>query len=122
MTQDTPHTGTCHCGAVRISIPRTPDGITQCNCTLCTKTGMRCCYFKPDEVQVEAAPGATTAYVRADLDETWLATHHCTTCGVITHWTGLPGRGLDKMGVNVRLFGEDVVAGVAVTEVDGRSW
>jgi hypothetical protein len=33
----------------------------------------------------------------------------------------LPERDLDRMGVNLRMFGEDVLARVAVRKVDGRS-
>lgn len=119
---DTPMNGSCHCGAVRITIPRTPESITECNCSLCMALGGRWCYFAVDEVRIEAAPDALKAYVRTDLDEAFLATHHCTTCGTLTHWSPLPGRDVDRMGVNVRLFAEDVVAGVEVQEVDGRSW
>jgi hypothetical protein len=119
---DTPITGQCHCGAVRITIPRMPASITECNCSLCYALGGRWCYFGPSDVIIEAAPDATTAYVRTDLNETYLATHHCRTCGTITHWLPLPGRDLDRIGVNVRLFAEDVAAGMKVTKVDGRSW
>jgi len=118
---DTAITGTCHCGAVRITLPRTPDFVNQCNCTLCTKVGGLWCYFPPDTVQIEAEPGALAAYVRADLDETWISTHHCTRCGCTTHWMPLPERELDRMGVNLRMFAEDVQARVAVRKVDGRS-
>lgn len=115
-------TGTCHCGAVRITLPRRPDYINDCNCTLCTTLGALWCYFPVAEVRIEAAPGAIAAYVRADLDENWLSTHHCTTCGTTTHWAPLPGRSLDRMGVNVRMFDEEAMAGVEVREVDGRGW
>ena len=29
--------GTCHCGRVRITVPRKPDQVTHCNCSLCTQ-------------------------------------------------------------------------------------
>lgn len=119
---DTTITGACHCGAVRITLPRTPDYINDCNCTLCSTLGSLWCYFPEDAVRIEAAPGALAAYIRADLGENWLSTHHCTTCGTTTHWSPLPGRALDRMGVNVRMFGEEVLAGVEVREVDGRGW
>ena len=118
---DTAITGTCHCGAIRITVPRTPDFVNECNCTLCTKLGGLWCYFPEDAVRIEAAPGALAAYIRADLDETWLSTHHCTICGCTTHWTPLPERTLDRMGVNLRMFGDDVLAEVEVRKVDGRS-
>ncbi len=117
---DTAITGTCHCGAVRITLPRTSEFVNECNCTLCTKLGGLWCYFPEDAVRIEAAPGALAAYIRADLDETWLSTLHCTICGCTTHWTPLPERALDRMGVNLRMFAEDVLAGVEVRKVDGR--
>lgn len=113
-----PITGQCHCGAVHITIPRTPKYINECNCSLCAKLGGRWCYFGVDEVTIEAAPGATAGYVRADLgEETYLSTHHCTTCGTLTHWSPLPGRAIDYMGVNVRVFGVEEMAGVEVRKV-----
>ena len=36
---------TCHCGRATIRLPRTPEQVTQCNCSLCTKTGFRGVYF-----------------------------------------------------------------------------
>jgi len=117
---DTAITGTCHCGAIRITLPRTPEFVNDCTCTMCSKVRGLWCYFPVADVKIEAAPGAIAAYVRADLDETWLSTHHCTICGSTTHWTPLPGRALDRMGVNLRMFGDEVLAGVEVREVDGR--
>lgn len=31
----------CHCGQVRIELDRRPDYINECNCTLCSKAGVR---------------------------------------------------------------------------------
>ena len=31
----------CLCGQVRIEIPKRPDFINECNCTLCSKSGLR---------------------------------------------------------------------------------
>ena len=33
--------GSCHCGSVRIEVPRGPDWVASCNCSLCTKLGWR---------------------------------------------------------------------------------
>ena len=38
-------TAACHCGRARITMPGTPEQVTQCNCSLCTKTGFRGVYF-----------------------------------------------------------------------------
>lgn len=111
-------TGSCHCGAVRVTVPRRPEYINDCNCTLCTKHGATWIYFKPAEVGIK---GETASYIRADAPEPCLATHWCQACGCTTHWSPLLAE-LDRMGVNAGLFDPEMLAGVEVRAVDGRSW
>ena len=33
------HKGSCHCGAVRMTLPETPTVATDCNCSLCRRIG-----------------------------------------------------------------------------------
>jgi hypothetical protein len=110
---------TCHCGQARITVPRRPEQITQCNCSLCTKTGFRGVYFSSDELAIE---GEFDSSVRADLKQPFLATHRCQTCGIVTHWTPLGEPPHERMGVNARLIDEALLEGVPVQQVDGRSW
>ena len=35
----TMHQGSCHCGAVRLRLPSTPEVATDCNCSLCRRIG-----------------------------------------------------------------------------------
>ena len=35
---------TCHCGAVRLQIPRKPRTLTDCNCSICRRYGTRWAY------------------------------------------------------------------------------
>ncbi len=110
---------TCHCGRVRITLPHRPGQITQCNCSLCSKTGFRGVYFPSDELVIE---GELDSYVRTDLRQAYLANHRCKTCGILTHWTPLSDPPHERMGVNARLIDEALLEGVPVQEVDGRSW
>ncbi len=112
-------TATCHCGRATITLPRKPELVVQCNCSLCTKTGFRGVYFKSDELEIA---GEFDSYVRADLKQPFLANHRCRTCGVLTHWTPLADPPHERMGVNSRLLDEAVLDGVPVKDVDGRSW
>ena len=111
--------GTCHCGQVRITLPSRPNAVTHCNCSLCSKTGFQGVYFSSEDVQIE---GETDSYVRADSNPAFLATHRCRHCGIATHWTPLTDPPHERMGINARLFDPQTLAGVAVREVDGRSW
>lgn len=109
----------CHCGQARITLSRSPASVTQCNCSLCTKTGFRGVYFSSDELTNE---GEFDSYVRSDLKQAWLANHRCKTCGTLTHWTPLSDPPHERMGVNARLIDESALEGVPIQEVDGRSW
>ena len=109
----------CHCGRATIRLPRTPDSITQCNCSLCTKTGFRGVYVRSDELEII---GEFDSYVRDDLKQAYLANHRCAHCGILTHWTPLSEPPHERVGVNARLIDPVLLEGVSVKEVDGASW
>ena len=103
-------TGSCHCGAVRIAVPRAPEWLTSCNCSICRRTGALVAYYRPDEVRVE---GQTATYVTGDR---FILFHFCATCHCHTHWSANPealAGDLEeevrevlakKMGINARLL------------------
>jgi hypothetical protein len=109
----------CHCGQVAITLPALPDEITQCNCSLCSKTGFMGIYYRPEDV---AVTGEVEPYVRSDLDEACLTNWRCSHCGCATHWTGLGQYAEAKMGVNARMLDAALLDGVPVKQVDGASW
>jgi len=45
--------GTCHCGRVRITLRRAPEAITQCNCSLCSRTGFQGIYYGSSELRID---------------------------------------------------------------------
>ena len=109
----------CHCGRATIRLPRQPESVTQCNCSLCTKTGFRGVYFSSDELEIS---GEFHSYIREDIKQPYLATHRCAHCGIVTHWTPLSDPPHERMGVNARLIDPALLEGVPVQEVDGASW
>ena len=109
----------CICGRARITLPRTPDSVSHCNCSMCSKTGFWGIYFPSDELRID---GEFDSYVREDMSEPCLRSHRCRHCGVVTHWTPLSDPPHDRMGVNARLLEPGALDGVPVREVDGRSW
>ena len=117
--------GSCHCKGVRIEVPRRPEWVGQCNCSICTKLHWQVAYYPPAEVRIE---GATAVYVWGDR---LLRIHHCPTCGCTTHWDALPEalarddlepelrEALEtKMGVNARLLDGFDEAAVEVRLLD----
>jgi hypothetical protein len=113
----------CHCGRIHIEIKKRPDYINECNCTLCTKSGVRWAYFHPSEVRVE---GAAHGYCREDKADPAAEIHFCGKCGSTTHFTLTPsavarfGNGL--VGVNMRLADEGDLAGLELRYPDRRAW
>jgi hypothetical protein len=112
----------CLCGQVRIEIPKRPDFINECNCTLCSKSGARWAYFHPSEVGIE---GTTKGYSREDKDDPAAEIQFCANCGSTTHFTltasAISKFGNSQMGVNVRLADEKDLAGIELRYPDGRA-
>lgn len=109
----------CHCGRATLRLARKPDYVTECNCSLCVKTGFRGVYCASDEVEID---GRFEVYVRDDIGEPCLRNLRCSHCGIITHWEPLTAPPHARLGINARLIDPALLAGVEVRTVDGASW
>lgn len=110
------HEGSCHCGAVRLTLPSTPTVATDCNCSLCRRIGGLWAYFDFGSVRLEGDPRARDEYVWGDRT---LRTVRCRHCGVVTHWEPLAPEPGARHGVNLRNFDAALVASVRVRRFDG---
>jgi hypothetical protein len=106
----------CHCGAITLSIPRPPERVTQCDCSICRRYGTLWGYFEQPEVLVEAEPGALQEYAWGSKS---LAFVRCASCGCVTHWRPLAGRKSLRMGVNLRNFEPEQIGPVRIRQLDG---
>lgn len=111
--------GSCHCGAVQLRLPRKPEIIVDCDCSWCAKTGARWGYFTSTEVTIS---GETSTYSNKDRDPAFIALHFCGHCGCTTHWSPLPHFTQDKIGVNMRMFADAFLSGVELRFSDGKGW
>ena len=102
----------CHCGAVRVQVPRAPDEVKECNCSVCRRNGAVMAYYSPKQVTVE---GATDIYMWGDRE---IEFHRCKTCGNFTHWSAVKPT-LDRMGVNARLMPPELLKDIRVLKFDG---
>jgi hypothetical protein len=107
--------GACHCGSVKLDVARAPTQVTSCNCSICRRLGTLWAYYAPSEVHIV---GATATYRWGDKT---IDFHRCATCGCATHWSPLPGRSGDRMGINARLLAPEVLAAARVRRLDGAS-
>lgn len=105
----------CHCGAVEVEVGHYPAEVTDCNCSLCHKSGVLWSYYPAD---------AILSFPDSNLTETYawngqhVDFHRCRHCGCVTHW--IP-RDLtrEKRGINARLFPPGVLAEARIRHKDG---
>ncbi|HTN49255.1 MAG TPA: GFA family protein [Burkholderiaceae bacterium] len=111
---------TCHCGAVRIEIPRRPRTLTNCNCSICRRYGALWAYYAANTVRVTSAPGATSSYA---WGRKALRFVRCSTCGCIIGWERFNEPEKGRMGVNARNFEPGALGDVRILRLDGaRTW
>lgn len=107
---------TCHCGAVRVTVPHRPEQLTNCNCSLCRRLGGLWAYYPVREVEIDDLHGATDEYIWGDRT---LRTVRCRRCGCVTHWSPLTVKEDSKMGVNMRNFTPEQVGDAKIRLFDG---
>lgn len=103
----------CHCGAVKIEVPRPPETVTSCNCSSCRRNGALWAYYPPADVRKS---GESKPYISGDR---MLELHHCPICGCTTHWESIDRSYTEKMGVNARLMAPEILAAARVRRLDG---
>ena len=108
--------GSCHCGAVRLTLPSLPEVATRCNCSLCRRVGGLWAYYPFGSVQIEGHPENTTDYVWGDKS---LRNVRCKICGSFTHWEPIDGALDARHGVNLNNFDLRLQESVKVRHFDG---
>lgn len=119
-TSDSPLTGSCHCGAVEVTLPRRPETATNCNCSACRRYATLWSYFPVSEVSFRGHPEQTDGYVWGDKTLRFV---RCRTCGCVTHWEPMEVKPDSRMGVNLRNFDAKSLGTLQVRVFDGaESW
>jgi len=101
MSQEQLLQGSCHCGAVRLTLPSAPDQAIKCNCSICRRLGGLWAYYEFGTVRIEGHPENTAEYIWGDKT---LRNIRCKTCGCATHWEPLVPEAGSKHGVNLNNF------------------
>lgn len=111
-------TGTCHCGAVRVTVPRRPRSVTDCNCSICRRYGVLWAYYTASQVRIEGARH-TQAYKWGRKALNFV---RCKTCGCLVCWQRVKKNPERKMGINWRNFPLELVEQTRVKKLDGAAW
>lgn len=110
--------GSCHCGAVHVEIPRRPQTVTNCNCSICRRYGTLWAYYRASDVRVVAPQGATQAYSWGDKRLRFV---RCTHCGCVINWERIDPAIATRVGVNMRNFEPQDIGPVRIKLLDGAS-
>jgi hypothetical protein len=109
--------GGCHCGAVRFRVTADLDGVTECNCSMCSKKGFLHLIIPLQQFELLRGAEALTTYQFG----TKVAKHHfCRTCGIHSYY--IPRSDPDKVDVNVRCLDGVDVRKLNVKSFDGQNW
>lgn len=109
--------GSCHCGRVRFRVTADLAGITECNCSICTKKGFLHLIVPPEQFELLSGAEALETY----RFNTGTAKHQfCRHCGI--HPFYVPRSDPDKIDVNLRCLDGIDLAGIELHRFDGRNW
>lgn len=115
----------CHCGNVKITFNDTPEWLTKCNCSICSKLGAIWAHSEIDNISIDMSENSTLRYIRG---EGIIAFHSCKKCGCTTHWENLQkpnvetGEGIN-MAVNMQLLEPKNLNNFRIRNFDGAdSW
>jgi hypothetical protein len=109
--------GGCHCGRVRFRVTADLDGVTICNCSICTKKGIWHLIVPPENFELLQGEADLATY----QFNTKVAKHHfCKECGV--HPFYVPRSDPDKIDVNARCLDGFDESAITPKRFDGRNW
>jgi hypothetical protein len=109
--------GGCHCGRVRFRVTADLDGVTICNCSICSKKGILHLIVPPERFELLSGRDDLTTYTF----NTGIAQHtFCKVCGI--HPFYVPRSDPDKIDVNARCIDDIDLAAITPKYFDGRHW
>lgn len=105
----------CHCGAVRLSLSRSPDLVVECNCSLCRRYGPLWAYYEAGELSGLPLRDLTDTYAwgRKNVDF-----HRCKTCGCLVLWSPRASS-RTTYGINARLLPPDTLSAARIQYKNG---
>jgi hypothetical protein len=111
----TAYRGGCHCGRVRLEVTGELTVATECNCSICLKSGYLHWYVEPQQVRLLTQKQLLSTYVWRSITG---GHHFCPVCGiaVIRMSVQYP----PPLSINVRCLEGVDLAELRVEHFDGR--
>jgi len=111
------HKGSCHCGHVKFEVDLDATKGSMCNCTICTKLGLRAAVTKPEMLRPLTDEATMGCYEWGTVGKRYF----CTTCGTHCYSRGF----LAEMGgafasINLNAIDDIDPYQVSLVHWDGR--
>ncbi|TCS39761.1 GFA family protein [Reinekea marinisedimentorum] len=110
--------GQCHCGNVKLEIPEVTETGTSCNCSVCSRYGAIWGYFTKADVTLTIGDGGLSSYCYGDKS---ISFNFCKVCGGLTHYSSTTHGAGERLAVNYRMFGPDVLEQIRIRHFDGAA-
>jgi hypothetical protein len=97
LTENRDTEGSCHCGAIQITVIHPPKEVTECHCSICFRYGALWAYYSLGGIEFL---GKTVIYSWGNKNFEF---HHCERCGRVVGWLPVD-KSFDHCGVNARML------------------
>ena len=109
--------GGCHCGRIRFRVTADLDGVTVCNCSICTKKGIWHLIVPQGCFELLSGKDDLATY---EFNTRTAKHHFCKTCGI--HPFYVPRSDPDKIDVNARCLDDFESLKIMPKYFDGANW
>jgi hypothetical protein len=110
-----PYRVSCHCGRIRLEVDAELGEVSECNCSICSRTGFLHWYVTPEQVKLLTEKQLLSTYAWRSVTG---GQHFCPTCGiaVIRTSTQYP----PPVSVNARCIEGIDLATLTIRQFDGK--
>ena len=110
--------GSCHCGAVRITVDADIDQVIECNCSHCSRKGLLLWFVPRDALRLLTPEEAAATY---EFNKHVIKHRFCPRCGIHPYGEGTDPKGRAMAAVNLNCVDGIDLEKIPVQKFDGRA-
>jgi hypothetical protein len=105
----------CHCGNIQLEVTAQLDEVTECNCSICVRSGFLHWYVAPEQVKLRGPSRMLSTYFWRSATG---GQHFCPTCGIAVLRTSTQYP--PPVSINARCVEGFEIGSLAVRKFDGK--
>jgi hypothetical protein len=111
----TVHEVSCHCGGIQLEVNAELDEVSECNCSICLRSGFLHWYVAPDQVRLSTQKRLMSTYLWRTATG---GQHFCPTCGIAVIRTSTEHP--PPVSINARCVKDVDLARLRIRPFDGK--